>query len=225
MKKISYFGLFSCFVINSMALSSCDVSSTSAAEDLLNDARSAVSAGDYEKARKCIDSLRVCYPREFDARREALAFEDTLNLYQAKHELAIADSVSTFAELELADLQSKFVLEKNEKYQSEGFYVLPKYAGNKSRFDFFPEVEESGKMLLVSVDKQRKYTFTDVAVNEEEFDEKNIQISIPSNALQDVKECYRLALAFSRSHDALESKEKQNLKVRFFEKKIQENKK
>lgn len=80
----------------------------SAAEALLQTARDAADAQQFDVAHACIDSLRKTYPRAFNTRRDALLFEDTLNLMQARWEYAVADS----ADAESLHLKVRFFEEK-----------------------------------------------------------------------------------------------------------------
>ncbi len=201
--------------------SSCN-SSNDSAKEVLAKARMAMSEDKFDDARRMIDSLRTTFPKEFDVRLEAMAFADSVELIEAKKGVVAADSMLTFKEFELADMKSLFVLEKNEKYQSQGFYVLPKYAGNKTKFSFFPEVEESGKMLLVAIDSNRKYLFTEVPVAADGYESILKQFAVSEETKKDVAECYKLAVAFKEYSDAKELKEKLDLKIRFFEKKLKE---
>ena len=159
-------------------------------------------------------------PSMVDQRRAEIREHDSLELVQARADFAVADSVATFKAFELADLKGVFVFEKEEKYQTVGYYVLPEYKGNKSRFTFFPEVEETGKLLLVSIDKQRKYTFTEVAVDEEDYTTK-LPANLSDAMLKDIDKCYTLAKTMQDLEKARADKEKMELKVRFYEKKME----
>lgn len=206
-----------------LMLCSCDGFKSREAFHLLQEAREATSSQHYDSARNLIDSIRTLYPRQFDARRAALAFADTIELEQARHDLIIADSVLTFAAFEMEDCKKAFVFEKQPKYQTVGYYVLPECAGSKTSLSFFPEVEENGKLLLVSIDKNRKYEFTEVPVDELHDvadDYGNLHLS-PEQKMQ-VDVCATLAQLMHKHQSAREEKEKLELKVRFFEKKIKE---
>ena len=159
-------------------------------------------------------------PSMVEQRRAEIREHDSLELVQARADLAVADSVATFKAFELADLKGMFVFEKEEKYQTVGYYVLPEYKGNKSRFTFFPEVEETGKLLLVSIDKQRKYTFTEVTVDDEDYTTK-LPVNLSDAMLKDIDKCYSLAKTMQDLEKARTDKEKMELKVRFYEKKME----
>lgn len=216
-----------CAILSSISLSfySCSKSDTEAANELLSSARQALLESRFDDARSLIDSLRSAYPREFDVRRAALPFADSVELEQAKFDLNTADSICTFKQFEMQDLQKNFVLEKNEKYQSQGFFVLPKHAGNKSKYTFFPEVEETGKLLLVTIDKNRKYVFNEAKLDENGIDNFfNEHSELTAENKADAVQCLKLAVAMCELADAKEQKEKMSLKIRFFEEKIKKEK-
>ena len=158
-------------------------------------------------------------PSMVEQRKAEIREHDLLELAQARADLAVADSVIAFKAFELEDLKEGFVFEKEEKYQTVGYYVLPSYAGNKSRFTFFPEVEETGKLLLVSIDKQRRYTFTEVVLDDEDYTAK-LPANISDAMLKDIAKCYSLAKTMQDIEKAKADKEKMGLKVQFYERKM-----
>lgn len=156
-------------------------------------------------------------PSMVEQRKAEIRRNDSLELAQARLDLACADSIATFKKLELEDLKKQFVFEKQEKYQTTGYYVLPAYKGSKERFSFFPEVEEGGKLLLVSIDKKRNYTFTEVDLDTEDY---TTQLPPLSAAVKkDVARCHALAQAMHDLAAAKQQQEKLALKVKFYEKK------
>lgn len=152
-------------------------------------------------------------------RKAEIRWNDMLELVQAKNELAAADSVEMLKSLEVNDLKGQFAFEKKPEYQTTGYYVLPSYEGGKERFSFFPEVEENGKLLLVSIDKQRQYSFVEV-----DLDGKDYTAQLPAGLSEaqrkGVEKCYVLAKAMHDLDVAKKQKEKLELKVRFYEKKL-----
>lgn len=159
-------------------------------------------------------------PSKVELRKQEMRQRDSLEVVQAKAELRAADSIATFKEFELEELKSQFVLEKQEKYQTVGYYVLPEYKGDKSRFTFFPEVEENGKMLLVNIDKKRQYKFTEVNLDNNELESK-LPSNLSAKVRADVDKCMSLARTMKELSDARTAKEKMELKIRFYETKQQ----
>ncbi|MBQ6965653.1 MAG: hypothetical protein IJP82_08205 [Bacteroidaceae bacterium] len=159
-------------------------------------------------------------PSLVEQRKAEIRRNDSLELVQALRDLAAADSVATFRELDVKDLKEQFVFEKQEKYQTVGYYVLPGYQGDKSRFTFFPEVEESGKLLLVSIDKKRRYAFMEIDLDEEDY-----MAQLPANLTaaqrNDIHRCYALAKAMHDFDAAKKQQEKMLLKLHFYEEKME----
>ncbi|MBQ9665275.1 MAG: hypothetical protein IJV33_02225 [Bacteroidaceae bacterium] len=159
-------------------------------------------------------------PSALEQRKEEIRHNDSLELAQARKDLAIADSVCTFKAFELEDLKKQFVFEKQEKYQTKGYYVLPSYAGSKTRFSFFPEVEEGGKLLLVTIDKMRQYSFTEILLDEDDCTPQLPQ-GLSEAMKRDIAQCYLLAKTMQNLQTVQKQQEKQALKVKFFERKLE----
>lgn len=161
-------------------------------------------------------------PSAVEQRKAEIREHDSLEIVQAQLQLQQADSLAVFKAFELEDLKGQFVFEKQEEYQTTGYYVLPKYAGNKSKFVFFPEVEEGGALLLVSINKKREYSFQQVDVTDE-----NYVAALPqglSDAVKaDIAQCYALAKAMHDVSQAKETQEKLKLKIRFYQEKQKRN--
>ena len=97
--------------------------------------------------------------------------------------------------------------------------VLPAYKGSKERFTFFPEVEESGKLLLVHIDQQRRYTFTEMNLDSQYYNTELLK-GLSKQQLADVEECRALATTMKLLVEARQRQEKMALKVRFYEEKM-----
>ena len=113
------------------------------------------------------------------------------------------------------------MLEKDEKYQSVGNYVVASQAGSKTHLKFFAEVNEEGTMQIVSIDANRKYHFTQIAIG----DARGSSALLPPDATGEdalaVEQCYQLAKLFADVKEQQKEVEKQMMKVRFFETKIE----
>ncbi len=165
----------------------------------------------------CLPSCKE-RPSKVEQRKEEIRRNDCLELAQAQKDWKAADSVATFKALELEDLKKQFVFEKQAKYQTTGYYVLQAYKGSKERFTFFPEVEEGGKLLLVSIDQKRRYSFVEVDLEKEDYTAQ-LPKGLSAAQKKDVAKCHLLAKTMYDLADALKQKEKMELKVRFYEEK------
>lgn len=157
-------------------------------------------------------------PSRVEQRKEEIRQRDSLELASAKADLQRADSVIAFKEFELDDLKKSFVFEKQDKYQTMGNYVLPQHSGSKNSLSFFPEVEESGKLLFVSIDRQRRYSFVEVKVTEADY-VNLLPKGLSQKDKEAVKKCVELATMMQDLKTAKEKKEKACMKIKFYEKK------
>lgn len=211
------------FTLLAALFCSCGESNRDKAYKLLDEARIAMVQNKHQNARVLIDSMRTTFPKETDCRRAALLFADSLELHEAKYEFAKADSSLTFKRLELEEMKKNFILEKDERYQSVGNYVVPSQAGSKTNLNFFAEVSEDGTMQLVTIDKKRKYSYTTVSLSE---DRGNMAL-LPANATAEdaliVEQCYQLAKRFAEVKVSEEAVKKLMVKIRFYEKKLEQD--
>ncbi len=157
-------------------------------------------------------------PSKAEAYRESIRLRDSLAMDSAQRKLVEAgDDVMRLLK-ELEAFKKKFVFEKIVKYQTVGYWVLPAYKGNKERFSFFPEVEETGKMFLVNIDKKRRYNFTEVDLDSGDY-EALLPKGISEQQRKDVGECYAFAKTMKQLDDAQAEHVRMELKVRFYEEK------
>lgn len=170
--------------------------------------------------------------KEIDERREALRQNDRDELDEARRDLAAADSIANMAGPKLQVLQDTLVVfEKNEKYQSKGFYVLKEHAGDKSQLTFFPEVEEEGQVLLVKIDSNRKWSFLKIepeTVNLGAYlGTKEVVEFVGRELTSEEKAQFasisEFAIAMKQLRDANASIQKNKLKIEFYEKKISQH--
>ncbi len=167
--------------------------------------------------------------REIEEKKKKIAMFNAEELEKAKHDFYVADSLSEFYGFELEDLKQAFVLEKNEQFQSKGFWVLSDYAGDKRSLDFFPEVEEEGQMLLVSINDKRKWRFMKISHKESDFLSSDSVKSFIGRSLSDeeadkVYRTYSLSEMICNHNDAVASAKKNKLKIEYYEKRVGESK-
>lgn len=169
--------------------------------------------------------------KEIEERREALKQNDHDELEEARRDLAAADSISDIVGPKLQAMEDTLVVfEKNEQYQSKGFYVLKEHAGDKSLFDFFPEVEEEGQFLLVKINADRKWSFLKLEPftgdANKALSDKKVKEFIGRDLTEEEKSqvvtLSEYALCAKKLRDANASHEKNVMKIEFYEKKIGE---
>lgn len=137
-------GLFSC--------NSTKDNGEKKAEALLTEARKMIDSEKFDTARLLIDSLRNSYPRAFDARREAIEVMDILEMKEAQHDMVAIDSALTVVQRRISNMKNDFLLEKNPRYQTVGFFKDKQQpASSLHRTCLYAEVDETGQLFLVSV--------------------------------------------------------------------------
>ena len=168
--------------------------------------------------------LPSCQDRRTDRAEEyrrQIHLNDSTQLAQATADLTHLDSTITYTTLDVEDMKRHFIFEKQPRYQTTGYWVLPTYQGSKEPFTFFPEVEEGGKLLLVSIDKQRRYTFTEINLDTPDY-QSQLPAGLTPTQLDHIRQTHTLAKAMHDLDQARRQREKTLLKIRFYEKKLEE---
>ena len=84
-------------------------------KDLINQARSAYTHGEFEKAIELIDSIRNAYPLAMEAREQGILLKDSVYLEQAREELKkLVEQDGSDSQLEELQNKIKFYLRKLE---------------------------------------------------------------------------------------------------------------
>ena len=113
MKRIIH---LSAIIFATILAASCAESVEEQAARSLNAAREAFEQGDYQSAKNSLDSLKILYPKAFDARREALKLMREVELAEQKRNIAAFDSLIQAKQAELETmLKSGFTFEKDDK--------------------------------------------------------------------------------------------------------------
>ena len=95
------------------------------ANEKLQLARQAYETGQYNEAKTQIDSIKILYPKAFDARRAGLYLMQDIELAEQQQTLTYLDSLLQIHQTELENLKNHFVLEKDTAYQQIGHYLAP----------------------------------------------------------------------------------------------------
>lgn len=84
-------------------------------KDLINQARSAYTHGEFEVAIQLIDSIRNAYPLAMEAREQGILLKDSVYLEQAREELKkLVEQGGSDSQLEELQNKIKFYLRKLE---------------------------------------------------------------------------------------------------------------
>ena len=110
-----------CFLF--FALLSCNQPKGKSAEDFLQSAQTLQQSGDFANAKWQIDSINLLFPKDVKTRREANALLQKINLAEYEQSLDFLQNELQHQQHLADSLRGKFVLQKDEKYQTEGIFV------------------------------------------------------------------------------------------------------
>ena len=136
-----------------MALSvSCGPNVEKLATAHLDNAKELFSIGNYNVAKQEIDSIRILYPKAFEARRQAIKLMQQIEEAEQMRAIEYEDSVIAVATAAFESIKGNFVFEKDDKYQDLGLYTIKSQAPNRNidRTYIRASVDELGRMTLVS---------------------------------------------------------------------------
>lgn len=149
MKRITLIGVGALAIL----LSSCGNSAEKKAKERLDAARIAFAHGDYNDAKIQIDSIKILYPKAFEARREGIVLMQQVELKEQQESLVYLDSMMQAKQDQFDEIKNKFTFEKNEDYQRIGNYFWPTQTVEKSLHRSFLrfQVNEQGVMTMTSI--------------------------------------------------------------------------
>ena len=136
-----------------LVLASCGNDAEKKANERLTTARTAFEQGDYNEAKLQIDSIKILYPKAFDARREAISLMQQIELKEQQQSLVYLDSILQTKQKEFESIKNKYVLEKDAEYQQTGNYFWPTQTVEKNLHRSFLrfQVNEQGVMSMTSI--------------------------------------------------------------------------
>lgn len=147
MKRIGY------MLLAVWMAAACDDSGEKKAVLKLDAARHALEAGKYSEAKLQVDSIKILYPKAFEARKEGIKLLQRIDLKEQQQSLVYLDSMLQVRDAELAGMKNKYVLEKDAEYQQTGNYFAPSQTVEKNinRSFLRAQVSEDGIMTLTSI--------------------------------------------------------------------------
>lgn len=136
-----------------LVLASCGNDAEKKANERLTTARTAFEQGDYNEAKLQIDSIKILYPKAFDARREGISLMQQIELKEQQQSLVYLDSILQTKQKEFESIKNKYVLEKGAEYQQTGNYFWPTQTVEKNLHRSFLrfQVNEQGVMSMTSI--------------------------------------------------------------------------
>lgn len=126
------------FFCGTLALAACGNGIEKKANEKLMVAQAAYERGDYEEAKSQIDSIKILYPKAFEARKAGQALMLDVETKAQQKTLAYLDSALRAKTEEFNAIKDKFILEKDAEYQQVGNYLWPTQTVEKKHAPFFP---------------------------------------------------------------------------------------
>ena len=119
----------------------------------LQKAEQALLLENFSEAKLQIDSIKMLYPKAFEARKQGIKVMQQVDLKEQTRTLAYLDSVMLVKQAQLDSIKGDFVLEKDTAYQDIGNYFYPTQTVEKSLGRSFlrGQVTELGEMSLTSI--------------------------------------------------------------------------
>lgn len=147
MKRISY------ILLAVWLATACDDGGEKKAGLKLEAARHALEAGRYNEAKLEVDSIKILYPKAFEARKEGIKLMQQIDLKEQRQSLAYLDSMLQARQTEFEKMKDRYVLEKDAEYQQIGNYFAPSQTVEKNinRSFLRAQVSEDGIMTLTSI--------------------------------------------------------------------------
>lgn len=147
MKKIGLVALLA------LALTGCDDGGEKKAQENLRKAEAALAMDNFSGAKLHIDSIRILYPKAFEARKQGVKMMQQVDLKEQQKSLVYLDSMMAVKQLQLDSIVGEFVLEKDTAYQEIGNYFYPTQTVEKNigRSFLRGQVNELGEMSLTSI--------------------------------------------------------------------------
>lgn len=144
--------IISWITLGLIALTACNNDAEKAA-DRLAAARAMYEQNEFFAAKNEIDSVRILYPKEVKALKEALLLMREVELKEAERNIAFCDSLLPLKQEEAEALKKGFVLEKDSVYEEIGNYIWKQQTieRNIQRSYIRSGVNEKGEMYLASV--------------------------------------------------------------------------
>ena len=134
-------------------LAGCGDGGEKAAQLHLQKAEKALQMEMFSEAKSQIDSIKVMYPKAFEARKQGIKLMQQVDLKEQQKTLVYLDSAMQVKQAQLDSIKGNFVLEKDTAYQEIGnwFYPTQVVEKNVGRSFLRGQVNELGEMSLTSI--------------------------------------------------------------------------
>ncbi len=136
-----------------LVLTGCGDGGEKQAQQFLKKAEQALSQEKFNEAKLQIDSIKILYPKAFEARKQGIKLMQQVDLKEQGKTLLYLDSAMQVKQAQLDSIKGNFVLEKDTAYQDIGNYFYPTQVVEKNLGRSFlrAQVSELGEMSLTSI--------------------------------------------------------------------------
>lgn len=151
-------------------LFSCEESIEGRAMLLLEEARQASDAGNYNSAKMLIDSISVAYPKAYKTRREAELLRRSVMLVEKERDVRFHNSSLESLLMQKDSLLKEFDFNKDSHYQDMGYYTVPSQSIKLNPFNNFLRayVKENGDTYLTSFYRGKRIAHYQVRISAED---------------------------------------------------------
>ena len=154
--------LLGLLVLSTLVIS-CGESIEQKAGHHLDNAKEAFSIGNYNVAKQEIDSIKILYPKAFEARRQGIKLMQQIEEAEQMRIIEYEDSMIVAATEAFNKIKGNYAFEKDERYQDLGLYTVKSQAPqrNTDRTYIRAQVDELGRMNLISCYRGSSYIHHD----------------------------------------------------------------
>lgn len=140
-------------LVGLVLLTGCGDGGEKKAQAHLQKAEEALKQENFSEAKLQIDSIKILYPKAFEARKQGIKLMQQVDLNEQRKTLVYLDSMMQIKQLQLDSIKGNFVLEKDTAYQEIGNYFYPTQIVEKNvgRSFLRAQVSELGEMSLTSI--------------------------------------------------------------------------
>lgn len=140
-------------VCSLLLLAACGEDIEKKANEKLTVAQAAFERGDYNEAKLQIDSIKLLYPKAFDARHQGNRLMEQVELKEQQQSLVYLDSMMLVKKQEVDAIKRNYTLEKDAEYQQVGNYFWPTQTVEKNLHRSYLrfQVNEQGVMTMTSI--------------------------------------------------------------------------
>ena len=148
MKKIGLSAL-----LGLVLFASCGDGGEKEAQIRLRKAEAALQQEKFSEAKLQIDSIKVLYPKAFEARKQGIKLMQQVDLKEQGKTLVYLDSMMLVKKAQLDSIKGNFVFEKDTAYQDIGNWLYPTQVVEKNlgRTYLRGQVNELGEMSITSI--------------------------------------------------------------------------